>query len=77
MIASISGGTDIRSARAGSCLGLPVYAGDVQRAALGAAVAAYDDQGRPALDQVGELSSKSRSCRRTGLTRPGLSDLDQ
>jgi acetoacetyl-CoA synthetase len=55
MIASISGGTDICSAWVGSCPLLPVYAGEIQCAALGAAVAVYDDQGRPVLDEVGEL----------------------
>src|SRR5574342_1299141 len=55
MLASISGGTDPGAAFLTSCPILPVYAGEMQCRALGAAVHAYDDAGRPALDQVGEL----------------------
>ncbi len=55
LLASISGGTDPGAAFLTSCPVLPVYAGEMQCRALGAAVHSYDDAGRPALDQVGEL----------------------
>jgi acetoacetyl-CoA synthetase len=54
-LASVSGGTDVCT---GFVLGLPtlpVYAGEIQTRGLGCAVAAYDADGRPVIDQVGEL----------------------
>jgi acetoacetyl-CoA synthetase len=54
-LASVSGGTDVCTAFVGGCPLHPVRAGEIQCRSLGAAVAAYDEQGRPVIDQVGEL----------------------
>ena len=54
-LASISGGTDIISC---FCLGnpwLPVHRGEIQSPGLGMATQVYDDEGRPVLEQQGEL----------------------
>jgi acetoacetyl-CoA synthetase len=55
LLASISGGTDPNTAFIGSVPTLPIYAGEMQARGLGVAVHAYDDAGRPVLDEVGEL----------------------
>jgi acetoacetyl-CoA synthetase len=55
LLASISGGTDLCTAFVGSCPVLPLYAGQLQCRALGAAVEAYDEQGRPVVGELGEL----------------------
>ena len=55
LVASVSGGTDICCAWVGSCPSLPVYAGEIQVPVLGAAVAVYDEAGKPAGEKVGEL----------------------
>ncbi len=52
---SISGGTDINGCFAAGSPTLPVYAGELQGPALGMKVKAYDEQGKPVLDQQGEL----------------------
>jgi acetoacetyl-CoA synthetase len=52
---STSGGTDLCTAFVGACPVLPVRAGELQARALGAAVEAWDEQGRPLVDEVGEL----------------------
>ncbi len=52
---STSGGTDVCTAFVGGCPLLPVYAGEIQCRALGAAVAAWNEQGEPVVDEVGEL----------------------
>ncbi len=54
-LASISGGTDLCTAFVGGCPLLPVYAGELQCRCLGANVQAFDEQGQPLIDQVGEL----------------------
>lgn len=54
-LASISGGTDICSAFVVGSVLLPVYAGELQCRALGAKVEAFDEQGHPVIDEVGEL----------------------
>ncbi|WP_342051805.1 MULTISPECIES: acetoacetate--CoA ligase [unclassified Cupriavidus] len=54
-IAPISGGTDFAGAFVAGCPLLPVYAGEMQCRCLGARVEAFDDEGRPVIDQVGEL----------------------
>jgi len=54
-LASVSGGTDVCSAFVGGSVLLPVYAGELQCRSLGARVEAYDEQGRPLVDEVGEL----------------------
>jgi acetoacetyl-CoA synthetase len=52
---STSGGTDLCTAFVGGCPLLPVYAGELQARALGAAVHAFDEAGRPVVGDVGEL----------------------
>jgi acetoacetyl-CoA synthetase len=52
---STSGGTDVCTAFVGGCPLLPVYLGELQCRSLGAAVEAFDERGRPVVDQVGEL----------------------
>jgi acetoacetyl-CoA synthetase len=51
----ISGGTDLAAAFICGSVILPVRVGEMQCRALAAAVAAFDEQGRPVIDQVGEL----------------------
>lgn len=55
LLASISGGTDPGAAFLTASPILPVYAGEMQCRALGAAIAAYDEQGKPQIGGVGEL----------------------
>ena len=52
---STSGGTDMVTAFVGGVPTLPVYLGELQARSLGAAVAAWDPDGRPLIDEVGEL----------------------
>jgi len=52
---STSGGTDLCTAFVGGVPTLPVYLGELQARALGAAVEAWDPEGRPLIDEVGEL----------------------
>jgi len=52
---STSGGTDVCTAFVGGCPLLPVRRGELQARSLGAAVAAFDSEGRPVVDEVGEL----------------------
>src|SRR5829696_818214 len=52
---STSGGTDLCTAFVGGVPILPVYEGELQARALGAAVEAWDEAGRPLVGQVGEL----------------------
>ena len=54
-VGSVSGGTDLCTAFVQSCPLLPVRAGELQCAALGAKLAAYSPEGRPVIDEVGEL----------------------
>lgn len=54
-LASISGGTDIVGCFMLGVPTEPVYSGQIQRPALGAAVRAFDDAGRAVTGQVGEL----------------------
>ncbi|MER6329803.1 acetoacetate--CoA ligase [Streptomyces sp. NPDC001034] len=54
-IASVSGGTDVCSCFAGGVPTLPVYTGELQAAALGTDLQAWDPGGRPLVDEVGEL----------------------
>jgi acetoacetyl-CoA synthetase len=54
-LGSISGGTDLCTAFVGSCPELPVHAGELQCRCLGAAVEAFDVDGRAVVDDVGEL----------------------
>jgi acetoacetyl-CoA synthetase len=54
-INSISGGTDVCTAFVGAVPVLPVHAGEIPARLLGCAVEAWDAEGRPVVDQVGEL----------------------
>ncbi|HCJ34833.1 MAG TPA: acetoacetate--CoA ligase [Ktedonobacter sp.] len=54
-LASVSGGTDVCSAFVGGSVLLPVYAGELQCRSLGAKVEAFDEQGKPLVDELGEL----------------------
>ncbi len=52
---STSGGTDLCTAFVGGSALLPVFRGELQGRALGAAVEAWDEEGKPVIDAVGEL----------------------
>jgi acetoacetyl-CoA synthetase len=52
---STSGGTDLCTAFVGGVPLLPVYRGEIQARALGAKVEAFDEDGNPVVDRVGEL----------------------
>lgn len=52
---STSGGTDLCTAFVGGVPTLPVYRGELQARALGAAVESWDEEGRPHTGEVGEL----------------------
>jgi acetoacetyl-CoA synthetase len=52
---STSGGTDLCTAFVGGVPTLPVYRGELQARALGAAVESWDPEGRPHIGEVGEL----------------------
>jgi acetoacetyl-CoA synthetase len=52
---STSGGTDLCTAFVGGSALLPVYRGELQGRALGAAIEAWDEEGKPVIDAVGEL----------------------
>ena len=52
---STSGGTDVCTAFVGGVPILPVREGELQARSLGARVEAFDESGRPVVDQVGEL----------------------
>jgi acetoacetyl-CoA synthetase len=55
LLGSFSGGTDLCSGIVGPCPLLPVRAGVISGRCLGAAVEAYDEDGKPVTGQVGEL----------------------
>lgn len=59
VVHSISGGTDVATAFLAGAPILPVHAGELQRPALGADVAAYDGSGQPTVGTVGELVVRS------------------
>ena len=58
---SISGGTDINGCFAAGSPILPVYAGELQSAALAMKIKAYDEQGNPIYDEQGELVCEAPS----------------
>jgi acetoacetyl-CoA synthetase len=58
---SISGGTDINGCFAAGSPILPVYAGELQSAALGMKIKAYDVHGKPVYDEQGELVCEAPS----------------
>ena len=56
LLASVSGGTDVCTAFVGGCPLVPVYAGEISCRYLGAAVEAFDAEGRPCpVGEQGEL----------------------
>ena len=54
-LCSMSGGTDVCTAFVGGVPTLPVIRGKIQRRALGVALYAYNDDGIPVYDQLGEM----------------------
>ena len=54
-VASGSGGTDVCTGFVAGVSILPVYAGEIQARALGAAVYAFNEKGESVVDEVGEL----------------------
>ena len=54
-LSSISGGTDVCTAFVGGSPGVPVRAGEIPCRYLGAAVEAFDSEGRPVRSEQGEL----------------------
>ncbi|MEP7243727.1 MAG: acetoacetate--CoA ligase, partial [Gammaproteobacteria bacterium] len=54
-VASGSGGTDVCSGFCGGVVTLPVYAGEIQFAALGVAAYAFNERGEKVVNEVGEL----------------------
>lgn len=52
---SLSGGTDLCTAFVGGARIAPIYAGELQGASLGAKVEAFDPEGNPVKNEVGEL----------------------
>jgi acetoacetyl-CoA synthetase len=52
---STSGGTDLCTAFVGGVPTLPVHSGELQARALGASVESWDPDGKPLVDEVGEL----------------------
>jgi acetoacetyl-CoA synthetase len=54
-LCSMSGGTDICTAWVGGTPWKPVYEGELQCRCLGCSMYAYDEQGNPLYDEVGEL----------------------
>lgn len=55
VLGSLSGGTDVCTAFVLPCPLLEVRAGEIQCRGLGAKVEAFDESGRPIVDEVGEL----------------------
>ncbi|MET0135301.1 MAG: acetoacetate--CoA ligase, partial [Kibdelosporangium sp.] len=54
-IASVSGGTDLCTAFIGSAPDVPVWLGELSCRCLGAAAAAYSEEGKEVIEEVGEL----------------------
>jgi len=52
---SLSGGTDLCTAFVGGARTFPIYMGEIQGASLGANVQAFDEEGKPIRNKVGEL----------------------
>jgi acetoacetyl-CoA synthetase len=55
MLVSFSGGTDVCTGFVGGTLLKPVYSGEIACRHLGCLVQAFDEQGQPVVDQVGEF----------------------
>ena len=54
-LTSMSGGTDVASAFVGGIPTWPVYAGEIQCRALGCKLEAFNEEGKPVLNEVGEM----------------------
>lgn len=54
-LGSITGGTDIISLFAGHNISSPVHRGEIQCRSLGMSIEAWDDSGKPVMDQPGDL----------------------
>jgi len=54
-LATGSGGTDVCTGLVGGVPTLPVYAGEIQGPSLGVAARAYNDDGEPLVNELGEL----------------------
>lgn len=54
-LCSMAGGTDVCTAFVGGTPYYPVHAGEIQCRALGVSLFAYDDQGNPVYDELGEM----------------------
>ena len=54
-LTSMSGGTDVCSAFVGGNPTLPVYAGEIQCRALGCSLEAWDEEGKPLVEDEGEM----------------------
>lgn len=52
---SLSGGTDIASGFVGGAPTLPIWAGEISAPCLGVALDAWDEEGRPVREDVGEM----------------------
>ncbi|RLI79362.1 acetoacetate--CoA ligase [Archaeoglobales archaeon] len=52
---SLSGGTDLNTAIVGGCPFLPVWSGEIQCRWLGAKVESYNVEGKPIINELGEL----------------------
>ncbi|MFH0789776.1 MAG: acetoacetate--CoA ligase [Pseudomonadota bacterium] len=55
LLASITGGSDLNGVFCGGNPLLPVYAGEIQSRSLGMKIYAFDENGRPVINQQGEL----------------------
>jgi acetoacetyl-CoA synthetase len=55
LLASLSGGTDVCTGFVGGSPLLPVYEGEISCRCLGARVEAFDSNGKPVIDELGEL----------------------
>jgi acetoacetyl-CoA synthetase len=54
-LCSMAGGTDVCTAFVGGCPEYPVYSGEIQCRALGVSLFAYNDEGQPIEDELGEM----------------------
>ena len=54
-LCAMSGGTGVCTAFVGGCPWTPVFEGEIQCRGLGCALYAFDDRGRPRIDEVGEM----------------------
>jgi acetoacetyl-CoA synthetase len=55
LLGSVSGGTDVCTAFVGACPLVPVWSGEISCRCLGAKVESFDPDGRPLVEELGEL----------------------